>query len=219
MNKRPMVFRLVSGSATPASAPRKSCCASTWTSGMLKWSRNSRTTSAPSAARIKPWSTNTHVSCSPIASWISTAATALSTPPDRPQITRPLPTCSRISAIFASLKLAMVQSPAQPHTWRTKLASNLPPSGVCTTSGWNIRLKPLERFLGRIERRDLAIDARLAHAPRDQLRHLAAEVDDEDGVSVLDRHGGPIGSIVTGVKFAAMPSQHPSDAFFQADLV
>src|SRR5438067_4252804 len=25
---------------------------------------------------------------------------------------------SRMSAIFASLKLAMVQSPAQPHTWR-----------------------------------------------------------------------------------------------------
>ena len=33
---------------------------------------------------------------------------------------------------------AIVQSPAQPHTWRTKLASSLPPSGVCTTSGWNI---------------------------------------------------------------------------------
>jgi hypothetical protein len=36
---------------------------------------------------------------------------------------------------------AIVQSPARPQTWRTKLASNLPPSGVCTTSGWNIRLK------------------------------------------------------------------------------
>ena len=44
-----------------------------------------------------------------------------------------------------------------------------------------------------IERRDLAIDARLAHAPRDQLGHLAAEVDDEDGLGGLDRHGGPIG--------------------------
>ena len=30
------------------------------------------------------------VSCSPIASWISTAATAKSTPPDSPQMTRAL---------------------------------------------------------------------------------------------------------------------------------
>jgi hypothetical protein len=30
------------------------------------------------------------VSWSPIASWISTAATALSTPPDNPQMTRPV---------------------------------------------------------------------------------------------------------------------------------
>ena len=57
---------------------------------MLKWSRNSATTSAPSFARIRPWSTNTQVSWSPIASWISTAATAESTPPERPQITRAL---------------------------------------------------------------------------------------------------------------------------------
>ena len=92
----------------------------------------------PRPSRISPWSTNTQVSCSPIASWISTAATALSTPPDSPQITLPLPTCSRMSAILASRKAPIVQSPAQPHTWRTKLASSLPPSGVCTTSGWNI---------------------------------------------------------------------------------
>jgi hypothetical protein len=29
---------------------------------------------------------------------------------------------------------------------------------------------------------DLAVDAGFAHAPRDELGHLAAEVDDEDGV-------------------------------------
>ena len=40
---------------------------------------------------------------------------------------------------------AIVQSPAQPQTWRTKLASSLPPSGVCTTSGWNIRLNRASR--------------------------------------------------------------------------
>ena len=49
-------------------------------------------TMSPSFSRNRPWSTNTQVSWSPIASWISTAATALSTPPDRPQMTRPLPT-------------------------------------------------------------------------------------------------------------------------------
>ena len=38
-----------------------------------------------------------------------------------------------------------------------------------------------KRLGGLVERHDLAIDARLAHAPRDELRHLAAEIDDEDG--------------------------------------
>ena len=51
-------------------------------------------------------------------------------------------------------------------------------------------LEPLERLLGGVERRDFAIDARLADAPRDELGHLAAEVDDEDGIGGLDRHGG-----------------------------
>ena len=53
-------------------------------------------------------------------------------------------------------------------------------------------LQPLERLVGGVERGDLAIDAGLAHAARDQLGHLAAEVDDEDGFGGLDRHGGPI---------------------------
>ena len=41
----------------------------------------------------------------------------------------------------------------------------------------------LRRDLGRggRVRHDLAVDARLAHAARDQLRVLRAEVDDEDG--------------------------------------
>ena len=51
------------------------------------------------------------VSWSPIASWISTAATALSTPPDRPQMTRPAPTSSRMRVICASRKPAIVQVP------------------------------------------------------------------------------------------------------------
>ena len=36
----------------------------------------------------KPWSTKTHVSWSPTALWTSSAATAESTPPERPQMTR-----------------------------------------------------------------------------------------------------------------------------------
>ena len=43
-------------------------------------------------------------------------------------------------------------------------------------------LQPRERFARFRERVDFAIDARLAHAPRDQLRDLRAEVDDEDEV-------------------------------------
>ena len=65
-------------------------------------------------------------------------------------------------------------------------------------------LEPLEGLLGGVERRDLAIDAGLAHAPRDQLRHLAAEVDDEDGFGGLDRHGGPIGSEPARVKLSRL---------------
>ena len=52
-------------------------------------------------------------------------------------------------------------------------------------------LEPLERLVGAVERRDLAIDARFAHPPGDQLGHLAAEIDDEDGIAGL-RHGGAI---------------------------
>ncbi len=42
-----------------------------------------------------------------------------------------------------------------------------------------------------VERHDLGIDAGLAHAPRDQLRHLAAEIDDQDFIVLggLGRHG------------------------------
>ena len=61
-------------------------------------------------------------------------------------------------------------------------------------------LQPLERFVGGIERRDLAIDAGLAHAARDQLRHLAAEIDDEDGFVGLNRHGGALRSGASAVK-------------------
>ena len=49
-------------------------------------------------------------------------------------------------------------------------------------------IEPLERFGGGVEGRDFGIDSGFANAARDQLRDLAAEVDDEDGFSGLDRH-------------------------------
>ena len=62
-----------------------------------------------------------------------------------------------------------------------------------------------ERRFRLVVRHDLGIDAGLAHAPRDQLRHLAAEIDDQHAVVLglgphdLDRHlasggGGAAGS-------------------------
>ena len=42
-----------------------------------------------------------------------------------------------------------------------------------------------EGALGALEWRDLAIDAGLAHAPRDELRHLRAEIDDQQLVVAI----------------------------------
>ena len=91
MNSSPMILRLRSGSSTPASLARKRSSASTWTSGMPNCSKASTTCSA-SFSRIRPWSTKTQVSRSPTARCTSSAATEESTPPERPQITRPSPT-------------------------------------------------------------------------------------------------------------------------------
>ncbi|MNC99673.1 hypothetical protein D3C83_180380 [compost metagenome] len=73
-----------------------------------------------------------------MASWINTAATLESTPPERPQITVPSPTWARMRAMASSLKAAMVQSPLRPAILWVKLRRSLAPSGVCTTSGWNM---------------------------------------------------------------------------------
>ena len=45
-----------------------------------------------------------------------------------------------------------------------------------------LRLQPIERLARLGERVDLAIDPGLAHAPRDELGDLGAEIDDEDEV-------------------------------------
>ena len=84
-----------------------------------------------------PVSTKTQVSWSPIASCSSTATTDESTPPESPQITRPLPTCVRMAAMALARNDAIDQEPSQPATRRAKFSSNAAPCGVCTTSGWN----------------------------------------------------------------------------------
>ena len=66
------------------------------------------------------------VSRSPIARWISAAATLESTPPERPQITRPsLPTWARIRATASSTNDAIDQSPAAPHDAEQPVAEQL----------------------------------------------------------------------------------------------
>ncbi len=49
-------------------------------------------------------------------------------------------------------------------------------------AGQNHAFRPhrAERAFGFLERHDLAIDLLLAHAPGDELRHLRAEIDDEN---------------------------------------
>ena len=94
-------------------------------------------TCSPSFLRIRPWSTNTHVSWSPTARCTSSAATDESTPPDRPQMTLPSPTCARMRAICSSTIDAADHVMSQPQTSRRKCVSTSWPYGVWTTSGWN----------------------------------------------------------------------------------
>ena len=135
----PIVLRLASGSATPverieeALATRRrgraGCCSGRGTGRRpprlrpAASSRDRRT--RRSADRRSPRG-------------CSTAATALSTPPESPQMTRPLPTCFRILAIISRRKAAIVQSDLQARDLVHEVARcSLAPSGVCTTSGWN----------------------------------------------------------------------------------
>ena len=83
----------------------------------------------PRRSRIRPWSTKMQVSWSPIASWISTAATArvdaAGEPADHPALAD-----LRRGSGDRSLdgNAAMVQSPGRPAILRTKLPSSCAPS-------------------------------------------------------------------------------------------
>ena len=85
-----MIFRFCSGSTTPARRSRKSFEASTKTSGSFNRSKRFRTCVASSSLNT-PLSTKMHVSLSPTARWMMSAATVESTPPLNAHATRPSP--------------------------------------------------------------------------------------------------------------------------------
>ena len=72
-----------------------------------------------------------------MARWTSAAATAESTPPDRPQIARPSPTCARISSICSSMMLA--HGPGRPAARGGQEPGAASPcrARCACTSGWN----------------------------------------------------------------------------------
>ena len=106
------------------------------------------TTCSASFSRIRPWSTKTQVSLSPTALWTSSAATEESTPPERPQITRPSPTwawifstCSAITDCRRPLLLA-AGDVAQ------EAGEDLGPVGGVDDLG--VELDPVEAAVGRL---------------------------------------------------------------------
>ena len=81
---------------------------------------NASTTCSASLRRIRPWSTKTQVSLSPTARWTSSAAIEESTPPERPQITRPSPTWARIASTCSAITEAGDHCCSQPAISRRK---------------------------------------------------------------------------------------------------
>ena len=136
-NKRPMVLRLRSGSWMPASSRMNSGPASTRTTFACSLPANIAMTMSPSLRRSRPWSTNTQVSCSPMARWISAAATLESTPPERPSSTCRSPTCVRMRATASATWSCITQSGRAAQMPSTKRSSIALPCAVCVTSGWN----------------------------------------------------------------------------------
>ncbi len=147
-----MVLRFASGSVTPASSPRNSF------DGIHMHQRNVVAGCGTCRRRVLGFCRaaaghdrrSTQVSCSPIASWISTAATAESTPPDRPQITsRPLPTWARIFSIASSREGA--HGPvalAGRRCCARSCGSVFAPSGVCTDLGVELHRVEFARVVG-----------------------------------------------------------------------
>ena len=117
-----MNLRLASGSVTPASPAQEIAARRPHgPAGCCRCCGTGDTTCSASPIRIRPWSTNTQVSCSPIASWISTAATALSTPPDSPQITLPV---ADLRADLGDLRVAITRPSSSRRRSRRRGARN-----------------------------------------------------------------------------------------------
>ena len=83
----------------PFALSRKRFSASIWMRLMPNLPLKTFLTSLASFLRMQPWSTNTQVSCLPIAMWSRTAQTDESTPPDIASSTFLSPTCCRIASI------------------------------------------------------------------------------------------------------------------------
>ena len=139
MKACPIRFRFSCGSVMPARALRKRSSACTTCRSVLKWLVNSSITDWASPARSRPLSTRMHETCVPTASASRAATTELSTPPERPQITRPLPTRSRMVSIVSRAKSPIFHLPEHLQIALRKLPRICWPSGVCVTSGWNCR--------------------------------------------------------------------------------
>ena len=114
---------------------------------------------------------------------------------------RPNSFWSDVDNLAAKLLMKRLLAVADAEQWKAAVEDQLGGARAVGVDdrGWSAReddalgLQPLERFFGGVEGRDFGIDAGFADAPRNQLGDLAAEVDDEDGFGVRDRHGGPIG--------------------------
>ena len=116
MNSSPIVLRFTSGSVTPASAEKNRSAAFTWTKSTWNCRRNVSSTCSLSPDRMRPVSTNTQVSWSPMALCTRAAATAESTPPDRAQRTRAVPTWAWMAATWVSMIEVWVHDGGQPQT-------------------------------------------------------------------------------------------------------
>ena len=114
MNSSPMALRFSSGSVMPSRRSKNRSSARTWMSSMPKLRRTVSTTCSPSPWRMRPVSTNTHVSWWPTALLTRAAATAESTPPDSPQMARPSPTWDRMASTEVSMIDDMVHVGRQP---------------------------------------------------------------------------------------------------------
>ena len=140
---------------------------------MPNWPKASTTCSA-SFIRIRPWSTKTQVSFSPTALWTSSAATEESTPPERPQITRPSPTWAWIFSTCSAITDCGDHCSLAAGDVAQEAGEDLGPVGRVDDLG--VELDPVEAAVGQLAGGDRR--ARAGGERGEALRRL------EDGVAV-----------------------------------